>query len=276
MPHFPNLPPRLSGLADLAMNLAWSWSREARALFAGVNETLWHEVRHNPLELLRRADPADLRSRAADPEYVAFYDAVIERFHRTLANGDAWFGREFGTDVPGPVAYFCAEFGLHNSVPIYSGGLGVLAGDHCKAASDLAVPLIGVGLFYRRGYFDQHLRLDGWQESSDVNFDVAATPLVPLPGPDGTPWLATVQAFGRTVHVGAWRLQVGRVPVYLLDTDYEANDPADRTLVSKLYSGGPDHRIRQEWVLGVGGCACCAPWASHRRPGTPTKGTPRS
>jgi starch phosphorylase len=253
MPHFPNLPPRLSGLADLAMNLAWSWSREARALFAGVNETLWHEVRHNPLELLRRADPADLRGRAADPEYVAFYDAVIERFHRTLANGDAWFEREFGTDVAGPVAYFCAEFGLHNSVPIYSGGLGVLAGDHCKAASDLAVPLVGVGLFYRRGYFDQHLRLDGWQESSDVNFDVATTPLVPLPGSDGKPWLATVQAFGRTIHVGAWRLQVGRVPVYLLDTDYEANDPADRTLVSKLYSGGPDHRIRQEWVLGVGG-----------------------
>lgn len=253
MPDFPNLPDRISGLAELAMNIAWSWSRNARALFSEINEPLWHQLRHNPLELLRQADPADLRARASDAEYLARYDAVMERLHRKLANGNGWFQDTFVDEARAPIAYFCAEFGLHNSVPIYSGGLGVLAGDHCKAASDLGVPLVGVGLFYRRGYFDQHLRLDGWQESNDVNFDVGTTPLVPLSGSDGAPWLATVEALGRTVHIGAWRVLVGRVPVYLLDTDYDVNHPDDRSLVSKLYGGGPAHRIRQEWVLGVGG-----------------------
>jgi starch phosphorylase len=253
MPDFPNLPDRLAGLAELAMNLAWSWSRDARALFARINESLWHQLHHNPLELLRQANPADLRAVANDAGYVALYDAVMDRFHRKLQNGDGWFQQTFGTETRAPIAYFCAEFGLHNSVPIYSGGLGVLAGDHCKAASDLSVPLVGVGLFYRLGYFDQHLRLDGWQESSDVNFDVGTTPLVPLTGCDGTPWVTTVEALGRVLHIGAWRVMVGRVPVYLLDTDYEANHPDDRALVSKLYGGGPAHRIRQEWVLGVGG-----------------------
>ena len=253
MPSFPNLPPRLSGLADLAMNLAWSWSREARQLFGDLNESLWHQLRHNPLELLRQVDPAVLRARAADTDYLARYDAVMDRFERKLANGDGWYQEQFPEGPHGPVAYFCAEFGLHNSVPIYSGGLGVLAGDHCKAASDLSVPLIGIGLFYRRGYFDQQLRLDGWQESSDVNFDVESTPLVPLRDADGAPWLTTVEALGRVVHVGAWQIMVGRVPVYLLDTDYEANHPDDRALVSKLYGGGPTERLRQEWVLGVAG-----------------------
>jgi starch phosphorylase len=253
MNHFPDLPDRLAGLAELAMNLAWSWSRDARSLFARINESLWHQLHHNPLELLRQASPADLRAVASDAGYVALYDAVMDRFHRKLQNGDGWFQQTFGTEARAPIAYFCAEFGLHNSVPIYSGGLGVLAGDHCKAASDLSVPLVGVGLFYRLGYFDQHLRLDGWQESSDVNFDVGTTPLVPLTGRDGSPWVTTVEALGRVLHIGAWRVMVGRVPVYLLDTDYEANHPDDRALVSKLYGGGPDHRIRQEWVLGVGG-----------------------
>ncbi len=252
-PDFPNLPDRLSGLADLAMNLAWSWSRDARTLFCRIDEPLWHRVRHNPHALLRQADPLALRSCANDPEYLALYDAVMDRFRRKLENGDSWFREEYADAPPGPVAYFCAEFGLHNSVPIYSGGLGVLAGDHCKAASDLGVPLIGVGLFYRLGYFDQHLRLDGWQESSHVQFDIATTPLEPLPGADGKPWLATVEAEGRKIHVGAWRIMVGRVPVYLLDTDYEDNHPDDRALVSQLYGGGPRRRLRQEWVLGVGG-----------------------
>ncbi|HEY9014380.1 MAG TPA: alpha-glucan family phosphorylase, partial [Gemmatimonadales bacterium] len=141
----------------------------------------------------------------------------------------------------------------HNSVPIYSGGLGVLAGDHCKAASDLGVPLVGVGLFYRKGYFDQRLTLDGWQEDSDEEYDVSATPLVPVPGPNRQPWLTTVQTSGRPVHVRAWEMKVGRVPIYLLDTNLEANHPDDRGLMNKLYAGGPELRLRQEWILGVGG-----------------------
>src|SRR2546430_5309599 len=155
--------------------------------------------------------------------------------------------------APRVIAYFCAEFGLHASVPIYSGGLGVLAGDHCKSASDLGVPLLGVGLFYIKGYSDQRLRLDGWQEDAEERFDLAATPLEPVRGPHGDPCLATVRLSGRAVSIGAWRVMVGRVPIFLLDTDHEQNDPADRQLCHRLYAGGPDLRLRQEWILGVGG-----------------------
>ena len=248
----PYLPARIEGLAEVAMNLSWSWNREARALFREIDQLLWHETHHNPLELLRRADPAHLAARAADPAYLERYDRLKARMEADAAGG-GWFEEHYDGLAATPIAYFCAEFGLHNSVPIYSGGLGVLAGDHCKAASDLGVPLVGVGLFYRKGYFDQRLRLDGWQESSDAAFDIALTPLEPLHGAGGEPWLTTVETSGRTIHVGAWRIRVGRVPVYLLDTDYEVNHPDDRGLLSKLYDGGPANRIRQEWVLGVGG-----------------------
>ena len=248
----PYIPARIEGLATLAMNLSWSWHRDARTLFRQIDERLWHQTRHNPLELLRQANPARMAICAADPEYLALYDAVMAHLHGE--NGrHSWFGTEYPGLERRPVAYFCAEFGLHSSVPIYSGGLGVLAGDHCKSASDLGVPLVGLGLFYRKGYFDQQLRLDGWQESSDANFDIGTTPLVQLRGADGNPWLATVETSGRTVHVGAWRMQVGTVPVYLLDTDFEPNHPDDRGLLSQLYAGGPGHRVRQEWLLGVGG-----------------------
>jgi starch phosphorylase len=138
-------------------------------------------------------------------------------------------------------------------VPIYSGGLGVLAGDHCKASSDLGVPLVAVGLFYTRGYFDQQLRLDGWQEDSDDRFDPKITPIEPLVSERGESHLATVEADGRTIYVGAWRMAVGRVPIFLLDTDLEENHPDDRQLLHQLYAGGVELRLRQEWILGVGG-----------------------
>jgi glycogen phosphorylase len=249
----PYLPARIEGLAAIAMNLWWSWSREARALFQSIDEPLWHDTRHNPLELLCRVDPARIAACASESDFLRRYDDVMERMAHEADHGDTWFGRTY-PDLNGrPLAYFCAEFGLHNSVPIYSGGLGVLAGDHCKAASDLGVPMSGVGLFYRKGYFDQRLTLDGWQEDSDVEYDVGATPLVPVAGSSHQPWLTTVQTFGRPVHVRAWRMMVGRVPIYLLDTNLEANHPDDRGLMNKLYAGGPELRLRQEWILGVGG-----------------------
>jgi glycogen phosphorylase len=249
----PYLPARIEGLATLAMNLWWSWSREARALFQSIDEPLWHYTRHNPLELLCRVDPARIAACASDSDFLRRYDDVMERMEREADHGETWFARNY-PDLNGrPVAYFCAEFGLHNSVPIYSGGLGVLAGDHCKAASDLGVPMVGVGLFYRKGYFDQRLTLDGWQEDSDVEYDVSATPLTPVAASPHQPWLTTVQTFGRPVHVRAWKMMVGRVPIYLLDTNLEANHPEDRGLMNKLYAGGPELRLRQEWILGVGG-----------------------
>jgi len=248
----PYLPPRIEGLAALATNLWWSWSTDARQVFRKVDEPLWHLTKHNPLELLRRVDPARLAACATDPAFLVLYDRVMDSAVRALTGPNTWFNSHH-PELARPVAYFCAEFGLHNSVPIYSGGLGILAGDHCKAASDLGVPLVGVGLFYTKGYFDQRLRIDGWQEDSDVRFDVESTPLERLVSPAGEPWLAVVRTFGRNIHVGAWRMQVGRVPVYLLDTNLEQNDPADRDLSGKLYAGGLDMRLRQEWILGVGG-----------------------
>lgn len=248
----PYLPPRIDGLATLATNLWWSWSPEARNVFRKLDEPLWHLTKHNPLALLKRVDPARLAACAVDPGFLTMYDRVMDAMHRALGSPDTWFQVHY-PDLTRPVAYFCAEFGLHNSVPIYSGGLGILAGDHLKSASDLGLPLVGVGLFYTKGYFDQRLRLDGWQEDSDATFDIDTTPLERVPGPGGEPWLTTVRTFGRDVHVGAWRMEVGRVPVYLLDTDLEQNDPADRELSGKLYAGGPDMRLRQEWILGVGG-----------------------
>ena len=247
------LPQRIKGLSDVARNLSWSWNRDARALFRSVDQALWHLTRHNPIELLRRVDPARLAACAQDPAFLQRYDAIVEWNAWVAATHDTWFETSYPNLAQHRIAYFCAEFGLHNSVPIYSGGLGLLAGDHCKAASDLGVPLVGVGLFYTKGYSDQRLRLDGWQEDAEERFDVAATPLEPVRGPKGDPCLATVRVSGRPVSVGAWRVTVGRVPIFLLDTGLEQNDPADRSLSNRLYAGGPELRLRQEWILGVAG-----------------------
>jgi len=249
----PPLPERITGLWAIATNLSWSWSRPARALFRAIDPPLWSLTRHNPIALLRRVDRARLAACAQDPAFLRLYDAAREAAARDAVPEPTWFANAYPQFAARPIAYFCAEFGLHNSVPIYSGGLGILAGDHCKAASDLGVPVIGVGLLYTQGYFDQRLRLDGWQEDAGERFDPASTPLEQVLGPGGEARVAEVRAFGRTIGVGAWRIMVGRVPVYLLDTDLEQNDPADRALSHRLYTGSPDLRLRQEWILGVGG-----------------------
>ena len=249
----PYLPERIARLHDIATNLFWSWDRDARSLFRLLDRPLWHRTRHNPLEQLRRVSPERLAACSRDQHFLRLYDTVAAVLDQGLTSADTWFSREYAGLGTNPVAYFCAEFGLHNSVPIYSGGLGVLAGDHCKAASDLGVPLVGVGLLYTKGYFDQRLRLDGWQEDSDQPFQPATAPLEPLFGPKREPYLTVVPTFGRPVHVGAWQMRVGRVPVYLLDTNLEQNHPEDRELSSRLYAGGPELRLRQEWALGVGG-----------------------
>ena len=250
---FPGLPERIKGLADVVANLSWSWNRDARSLFRYIDQPLWHLTRHNPIELLRRVDPARLAACTKDPAFLRAYDALVEWNAFVAGTHETWLETTYPNLAQRKIAYFCAEFGLHTSVPIYSGGLGVLAGDHCKTASDLGVPLVGVGLFYTKGYSDQRLRLDGWQEDADERFDVAATPLQQVRGPKGDPCLATVRMSGRAVSVGAWRVMVGRVPIFLLDTDLDQNDAADRGLSYRLYAGGPELRLRQEWILGVGG-----------------------
>jgi starch phosphorylase len=248
-----SLPGRLAGLAHLAHNLAWSWNRDARMIFKEIDESLWHRLRHNPIRLLQLVDPARLVHLSEDAVFCARYDRAMQWLASERSDEHTWYARTFPELRGQPVAYFCAEFGVHNSVPIYSGGLGVLAGDHLKTASDLGIPLVAVGILYRQGYFDQHIRVDGWQEDSNDAIDFTAVPIVPLPGKDGEKHLVTVNTFGRDINIRVWKMQVGRVPVYLLDSDLPENHPDDRPLLSKLYSGGPAMRLRQEWLLGVGG-----------------------
>jgi starch phosphorylase len=249
----PDLPERIARLREMALDISWSWSREARAVFRQLDFTLWRLTRHNPIALLKRIDPDRLEYCSTAPEFLQLYDRAVHRFEWETWHEQTWYARSYPELRERPIAYFCAEFGLHSTVPIYSGGLGVLAGDHCKAASDIGVPLVGVGLLYTRGYFDQALRLDGWQEDADETFDLSLTPLELIPNRKGKPYLTWVYSSGRRVYIAAWRMRVGRVTVYLLDTDLEQNDPADRELSHKLYAGGANHRLRQEGLLGIGG-----------------------
>ena len=195
-PSFPFLPPRLAGLADVACNLSWTWNSDARMLFRALDEQLWKRYRYDPLRVLDEVGAERLEQCSADPRFLTLYDSVMRWFESERSSDLTWFARTHPDLRHRPIAYFCAEFGIYHSVPIYSGGLGVLAGDHCKTASDLGVPLVGVGILYRDGYFDQRVRLDGWQEDMDDHFDPFRTPLEPIAGPNGEPFLTKVPTFG--------------------------------------------------------------------------------
>ena len=248
-----NLPERIHGLANLTRNLWWSWQLDARELFHRIDHQLWESTRHNAVEFLRQVAPERLEKRAQEPAFLELYDAVMRRFGQLADRNGTWFASRYPELLDRSIAYFSAEFALHRSLPIYSGGLGVLAGDHCKEASDLGVPLIGIGLYYQGGYFDQQIGLDGWQRDSDDPIDPTVNPVVRVNAPGGGPCLVPLTISGREVQIGTWRVMVGRVPVYLLDTDLDCNDPADRKLTARLYTSAPEWRLRQEWVLGVGG-----------------------
>jgi starch phosphorylase len=249
----PNLPARLSRLRDVANNLWWSWEPSARELFLRIDRDAWDSVGHNPIMLLAAAPQDRLTELAEDESFLAHLDRVAGKLDYYL-DGTRWFSDEHGEGLgTGPVAYFSMEFGLHASVPIYSGGLGVLAGDHLKAASDLGVPMVGVGLFYRNGYFHQYLNSDGWQQERYPEVSPDELPLKLCTGADGSPLRIQVRLGTRMVHVQAWRLQVGRVPLHLLDTDIQENSPEDRDLTARLYGGDNRHRIQQEKILGVAG-----------------------
>ena len=245
------VPPSLEGLQRLAYNLWWTWHPQARALFARLDPVVWSRA-HSPLPVLH----GQIRwSEFLDsPDYMAEYAEVIEDFDRYIENGrDHWFHRQHAKELSGPIAYFCAEYGLHESLGIYSGGLGVLAGDHLKTASDMALPLVGVGLLYRRGYFRQTIDADGHQEHAYPNYDLSRLPLMRALDREGNRLTVTVELPGRDVRADVWTAQVGRVPVLLLDTDTPENDEGDRPITHQLYVRGREMRLHQELILGVGG-----------------------
>lgn len=248
------LPRSLNRLADLAYNYWWCWAADQVSLFEMINPDEWERCNHNPVMLLESISYERLTQLAIDPFYVRRVQDLITEFDAYLAGDKTWASRVAPQiSKQRPVAYFCAEFGIHESLPIYSGGLGVLAGDHLKSASDLGVPMVGVGLLYRQGYFHQRLNRHGWQEDYYVDNPFEQMPLELLKNERGEPLTVEVQVRHRVVKIQIWRVNVGRVSLYLLDTDLADNDPIDRWLTGHLYGGNQETRIAQEVVLGIGG-----------------------
>lgn len=244
---------RISRLGDLANDLWWSWTPQAREVFRRLDYSLWRQTAHNPVKMLRLLPAETLERAAADPAWLAIYDRGVERLEAVRAARHTWCESQFPELHGKSIAYFSAEFALHQSLPIYAGGLGVLAGDHCKEASDLGVPLIGVGFMYPQGYFHQSLSAEGWQEEIYERLDWESAPIEPAITPDGKPCITAVPLGNRTVLVQVWRVRVGRVKLYLLDTDLEENAPWDRELSARLYGGDRETRVQQEIILGIGG-----------------------
>ncbi|MBP9111901.1 MAG: alpha-glucan family phosphorylase [Polyangiaceae bacterium] len=248
----PNIPPKLARLRDLSTNLWWSWAPIAGELFRRLDPGLWEEVRGNPIEMLSRVGQKRLDELAEDDSFRSHLDAAWNTFQAYLSR-EGWFKKKYPAAADATIAYFSMEYGLHESLPIYSGGLGVLSGDHLKTASDLGLPLVGVGLAYAEGYFRQTLGEDGWQTERYPLNDWNRLPVSPVKLPSGERLVIRTAYPGRDVFAQVWCVQVGRVPLYLLDTNIETNSPADRRITGALYGGDQEVRIRQEILLGIGG-----------------------
>ena len=251
----PALPEPIQPLRDLAYNLWWCWNSDAFDLFRRLDMDLWEEVYHNPVRLLGAVKQARLEQVANDESYLAQMNRVLATYY-AYRNAETWCEQNVADLKGHTIAYFSAEFGLHECLPIYSGGLGILAGDHLKSASDLGLPLVAVGLLYRQGYFRQRLTHDGWQQEEYPNYDFYQMPVIFERDQNGQPRRFSLNIMGRPVAVQIWRIQVGRVPLYLLDTDLPENHHDDRKITAQLYGGDRTNRIHQEILLGIGGvCA---------------------
>ena len=268
------LPSRIEGLGELASNLRWSWHPPTRDLFESISPRRWAEAAEDPVKLLSRLSSDELAALAADDDFVGAVEAAVQDLHHYLTH-ERWYqtwSREqeaAGKAAPSAIAYFSPEFGITAVLPQYSGGLGILAGDHLKTASDLGVPIVGVGLFYKTGYFKQALSRDGWQVETYPVLDPDGLPLSLLREEDGTPAVVTIDLpAGRQLHAHVWKAQVGRVPLLLLDSDVPGNDETTRAVTETLYGGGGDTRLEQELLLGIGGVRALRLWS--RLSGAPT------
>jgi len=250
------LPERIARLDELAHNLWWSWNQQARALFRALDYPLWRLGGHNPVKQLREISAEKLAAAASDPDFLSLYDSVLSAFDARMSDKDTWFARHHPGALQGPVAYLSMEFAIHNSLPIYAGGLGVLAGDLCKAACDLGVPLAGVGFMYPQGYFRQQISAEGWQEEVYTQLDFDQAPIKPVNPVQRSTWcgpLIQIELDDRWLHVGVWQVQVGKITLNLMCCDVEENMSDDRQLCARLYTADQEHRLQQEIVLGIGG-----------------------
>lgn len=247
----PSLPKRIERLQDLAYNLYWSWTPRAQELYQELNPEIWERYHNNPVRTLIEVSQKDLQAVLKNPDYLERYDQVIKDFDAYIKQKKTWYSKQ-KQKLSGKIAYFSAEFAYAESLPIYSGGLGVLAGDHCKSASDLGLPFVGVGLLYHQGYFTQLLDKDGWQQERYDEQNLSTLP-IELARKDGRELRVHVDILGRDVQSRVWILQVGRIKVYLMDTNVPENSPEDRNLTARLYGGNQEMRIAQEMILGIGG-----------------------
>jgi len=252
----PRLPERIGRLEELANNLWWSWHPQARDLFRALDYPLWRLGGHNPVKQLHEIEPGKLEAAANDPAFLRLYDTVMSAFDADVLGQSTWFGTTHPDVLYGPVAYFSMEFAIHNSLPIYAGGLGVLAGDFCKEASNLGLPVVGVGFMYPQGYFCQHISAKGWQEEIYRQLNFHEMPINPINPTADSQWcgpLVQVELGDKPLYLGAWQVRLGCVSLYLLCCDVEGNTPEGRELCARLYTGDQEQRIQQEIVLGIGG-----------------------
>jgi len=248
---YPNIPDSLSFLETLSRNMWWCWQKDAIELFRRIDPPLWVDSARNPIAFLARLPQDRFEQLAADDGYLTHLERVKANFEKlVLAPADPGQSA-FGSQET--VAYFSMEFGIHESLPLFAGGLGILAGDHLKAASNLALPLIGVGLMYNQGYFRQYLNHEGWQQEAYPKTDLYNLPVQRMQTTEGEDLIITLQGPEGPLHAIVWKIMVGRITLYLLDTNIAANPPVYRQITSRLYAGDAGIRLAQEMLLGIGG-----------------------
>jgi starch phosphorylase len=250
---FLSLPESISGLGDLAYNLWWGWHPEGRELFMLLDRRAWDLSGHNPVKMLKLLDETVLASASTDPHFLRHYDAMMARLQKDMDLSHGWFCANVADPEDLTIAYFSAEYGLHQALPVYAGGLGFLAGDYLKECSDLGFPAVGIGFMYPEGYLLQKITSDGWQVGTCEMLDRGTAPIRRALDADGSPLIVEIPVLEKPIYVEVWRVQVGRTDLYLMDTSVDANDPWDRSISDRLYTGDPEQRLRQEMVLGIGG-----------------------
>ncbi|RAO98458.1 alpha-glucan phosphorylase [Petrotoga sp. 9PW.55.5.1] len=250
----PKIPENISGIKEISQNMWWTWNYKAQELFQKIDNELWNASHRNPIVFLKKVEQKKLNQVSQNQDYLTLYNEVLNSFKNYLNKSEnTWFETTHSGTKKGEIAYFCMEYGLHESFPMYSGGLGILAGDHLKSASDLGIPLIAVGLLYKKGYFIQKINSEGWQESIYLDYDFSDFPIKPAKDINGEDVYIQLNILGKKIFVKVWKVEVGRVNLYLLDTNLKQNDPEDRELTSTLYGGDIEMRIKQEILIGIGG-----------------------